>query len=1054
MATTVRRGGPADPAPDAPTSAPARATSGPTNAVRDTTARRLLRAAAALAAMLLTLIVVPLALWALGQALVTALPPLSIDLLVRPDDGRLLVIVLLAVGWAAWAALAGCLVLELFAAARDTPTPRLPGLGSPQRLAASLVTALTMAVAPSQTVAALMAPALASPVSLVRSSAVTLDTVSPVLPTPPPGDVARVASKSITVARHDTLWLLAEQLLGSGSRFPEIVELNRGVEQSDGHSLGSDGRLHVGWELRLPADADLTAERPDRLVVEPGDTLWDLADDELGDAQRYPELFDLNEGDRQPGGGELHDPDLIQPGWVLELPAPAADRAADSATPEPTRRPAGRDTAPSDGHVPKSATPAETPHAAADRGGAAGRLGTLNDAASAATAPTATAAPGPVIGNSIPPGTSPASTTPAGLPALDRAATPTVSQASPAATKAPTGPLIGTSPSAPAPTPDPSGTWATAPAPAPAPDDPVMATQGFDAPGTGVLLPAGGFIGGLLASGFLRDLAGRRRRFTRHRRSGQYPQALAQPDVEQLAATAVAPGELLERALTELAANAARERRTLPDVRVALLGDTELQLVMATPSGEAIAPFERLGRRRWQLDASLLPEQAPEYPCPYPALVTLGTAGERLVLLNVESAGSLAVTGDQAMVAQAMRALAAELSLGPSRCGTSRTVCLPDPGLAGLGAPGDLVLTDDPAKAAAGLAHHLRISGLALRQLGLDDTRGFVDEDPLAAPIPEIVLSDQALEPVPGPWSGGALITSAALPAPGMTLTVEADGQATLTPGKLLLTLQQLPSADELSLATALSATTMSATTTAATRPPADIPPLVSVGASDGPRLLILGELAIDSPAGSLSEPSRIGRLAEAAAYIMLHPDARPSELQAAMWPQRRGNPNTCRQLISRTRSLLGRTAAGQPYLLPLAATDGRLRMAGVGSDWEQFQRLAAAGLGSDGTAELQQALALVRGRPFGPLAGRELPWADLLTTEMICLISDVALELAARYTAEGNHEAARAAAMRGLITQSESVELLAAGAAASAALGDRGQETVLRRRLAALDDD
>jgi len=44
---------------------------------------------------------------------------------------------------------------------------------------------------------------------------------------------------------------------------------------------------------------------------------------------RLREIFELNVGKPQPGGGSLTDPSLIRPGWVLELPARAAQRVPD-----------------------------------------------------------------------------------------------------------------------------------------------------------------------------------------------------------------------------------------------------------------------------------------------------------------------------------------------------------------------------------------------------------------------------------------------------------------------------------------------------------------------------------------------------------------------------------------------------------------------------------------------------------------------------------------------------------------------------------------------------
>jgi LysM repeat protein len=64
------------------------------------------------------------------------------------------------------------------------------------------------------------------------------------------------------------------------------------------------------------------AHRPlaDTYRVVPGDTLWAIARRTLGDARRWRDVFDLNEGHRQRDGRTLTDPRLILPGWQLQLP--------------------------------------------------------------------------------------------------------------------------------------------------------------------------------------------------------------------------------------------------------------------------------------------------------------------------------------------------------------------------------------------------------------------------------------------------------------------------------------------------------------------------------------------------------------------------------------------------------------------------------------------------------------------------------------------------------------------------------------------------------------
>jgi DNA-binding SARP family transcriptional activator len=58
-------------------------------------------------------------------------------------------------------------------------------------------------------------------------------------------------------------------------------------------------------------------------VVQRNDTLWGIAERELGDPLRWSEIYALNEGRQEPGGMTLDDPNWIYPGWTLVLPLPA-----------------------------------------------------------------------------------------------------------------------------------------------------------------------------------------------------------------------------------------------------------------------------------------------------------------------------------------------------------------------------------------------------------------------------------------------------------------------------------------------------------------------------------------------------------------------------------------------------------------------------------------------------------------------------------------------------------------------------------------------------------
>lgn len=73
-------------------------------------------------------------------------------------------------------------------------------------------------------------------------------------------------------------------------------------------------------------------------TVKKGDTLWDIADDKLGDPFRYPEIFKASKKTIQPDGRRLVNLDLIYPGWELTIPTKAEKprRAEKPQTPEKT----------------------------------------------------------------------------------------------------------------------------------------------------------------------------------------------------------------------------------------------------------------------------------------------------------------------------------------------------------------------------------------------------------------------------------------------------------------------------------------------------------------------------------------------------------------------------------------------------------------------------------------------------------------------------------------------------------------------------------------------
>jgi nucleoid-associated protein YgaU len=140
--------------------------------------------------------------------------------------------------------------------------------------------------------------------------------------------------RAYAVAADDTYWSIAKKTYGSGAYFKALYEHNR-------RQLNNAGSLRSGMQLMLPDEATLQrlyptlCPRPQRVaaatratrasaalhadgreyVVNEGDTLYDVARRQLGNAKRFAEIYELNrEAIGAPG-------DRLEPGTRLVLPA-------------------------------------------------------------------------------------------------------------------------------------------------------------------------------------------------------------------------------------------------------------------------------------------------------------------------------------------------------------------------------------------------------------------------------------------------------------------------------------------------------------------------------------------------------------------------------------------------------------------------------------------------------------------------------------------------------------------------------------------------------------
>jgi LysM repeat protein len=572
--------------------------------VTQSPSRSRLRGLLALLLLLAVLVGIPLALATVGgNPLPSSLPSVDdvTDTLTSPDDGHLFLDALLIVGWLAWGFFALCVLVEFGAQLRGIQAPRLRGLGLQQTAARTLVTAVIalFIASPIAANAATLDGVDAAPVTSVSQTVASPPTAqAPAAPEAEPAAATTAATRTHQVQTGETLWSIAEQELGDGMRWPEIAVANLGVAQADGHALSDSHWVNPGWTLAIPG-APAAQPASTTYTVQPGDTLSEIAQQELGSADRVEEIVAASSTIEQPGGARLTDPNVLGVGWTLEVPrsAPTAETApqpapAAEATPVPEAAPA------------PAATPETSP------------------------APAAEAVPAPTAGNE---------------PAPEAAPAPVPAPAAPSA----------------------SSTAPSATDPQEAGDSELTAVdEAFP-----VRTVAG--VGSLLAAGVLGLIAVRRGAQQRRRQPGQtvpLPTGAAAAVEQELRATADPLSvETVDLALRSLAQDCTTSGRPLPAVRAARLTGDQFDLYLAEPA-DLPAPWAgTLDASVWSLPveaaSTLDPELVTGVPAPYPSLVTVGHDEDGgHVLLDLEYLGALGISGDDTATREVLAAIAIELA--------------------------------------------------------------------------------------------------------------------------------------------------------------------------------------------------------------------------------------------------------------------------------------------------------------------------------------------------------------------------------------------------------
>lgn len=120
-----------------------------------------------------------------------------------------------------------------------------------------------------------------------------------------PGSVSKRVgpSSQIKVLEGDSLWRIASRELGAGIRWTELLPVNPGLTETTtlipGRLLtipGSDSATAMKEPVTMRAPAEATRSGMRQVQIRDGDTLYDIARDELGNGGRWLEIQKLNDG--------------------------------------------------------------------------------------------------------------------------------------------------------------------------------------------------------------------------------------------------------------------------------------------------------------------------------------------------------------------------------------------------------------------------------------------------------------------------------------------------------------------------------------------------------------------------------------------------------------------------------------------------------------------------------------------------------------------------------------------------------------------------------------
>ena len=483
----------------------------------------------------------------------------------------------------------------------------------------------------------------------------------------------------------------------------------------------------------------------------------------------------------------------------------------------------------------------------------------------------------------------------------------------------------------------------------------------------------------------------------------------------------------------------------LPELQRVEVDETRIVFHWASPSATPPAGFDG-DFDQWSVPLERTAVGSDEHPCPYPAVVSLGTtAAGNLVLVDAERSRVLGVAAAERELGSAtLASMGVELGCAPWAESVQLVVFGDGAELIRL-AGGDRVRQQQRIEDVTAQVHLLaarRRDALAAEPLA--SLR--VDPDRADAVAPVVFLLLGAVPPgiteelddlLAGPALGIAVILATGAGAPAQW-TVTGDPYAPvgrLAGTQLPLQAHGIPEATRAGVAALFRAADDPSTTPApwwsgedanvlalprARRgdEPVDVVRLV---AAAHPQVLLIGPTELRGATGP--EPTRSRQqLVELCAWLLEHPASTPTAMAAGMGVAE----GTRRSNLSRLRNWLGDDPDGQPYL-PDAYSGRVLLHAQITSDWDEVQLLLVPGVDRVGDATLLAALELVRGAPLADAAPGQWHWAEELRTDIASALRDTGVVLAERALARGDIDLARWAAARALVVAPEDEQLLCA---------------------------